>query len=70
MAGGGIPGGAVYGASDRFAAYPTRNAVTPEQITATIFYTLGVDPSTEIYDPFENRKKPIALGAPIQGLFA
>jgi hypothetical protein len=70
MAGAGIAGGAVYGASDRFAAYPTRDAVTPEDITATIFHTLGLDPRTDVFDPFELRNKPIALGQPIHGLFA
>ena len=70
MAGAGVAGGAVYGASDRFAAYPARDAVTPEDITATILHTLGLDPTTNIFDPFERRTKPIALGQPIHGLFA
>ena len=69
MAGAGIAGGAVYGASDRFAAYPLEDAVTPEDITATIFHTLGLDPTTEIFDPIERLQKPVALGQPIQGLF-
>lgn len=50
MAGGGVRGGTVYGASDRVAAYPVDNPVSPGGVVATMYKALGVDPSTEIYD--------------------
>jgi len=68
MAGGGIRGGAVYGESDASAAFPKTDAVTPEDIAATIYHALGVRPETEIHD-LEDRPHPVALGQPIHPLF-
>ncbi len=68
MGGAGINGGMVYGASDRHAAYPASNPVTPEQIAATIYYALGIDPQSQIYDPL-SRPYHVALGEPILSLF-
>lgn len=48
LAGAGVPGGLVIGASDRLAAYPTRDPVTPEDLAATIYHLLGIDPSTQL----------------------
>ncbi|RPI88689.1 MAG: DUF1501 domain-containing protein [Planctomycetaceae bacterium] len=69
FAGGGIRPGQVYGASDAFAAYPKSNPVTPEDIAATIYHALGIDPETLLRDPLD---RPIALatGRPILELFA
>jgi uncharacterized protein (DUF1501 family) len=50
FAGGGTRGGALYGASDRFAAYPASDPVTPEDIAATIYHALGIAPHTELRD--------------------
>jgi hypothetical protein len=50
FAGAGVQPGALYGASDRQGAYPARDAVRPEDIAATIYAALGLDPHTEIYD--------------------
>ena len=43
LAGGGIRGGQVYGASDRRAEFPHDNPVGPEHIARTIFHSLGID---------------------------
>lgn len=67
FAGGGIGGGTVYGQSDRWAAYPARDPVTPEDIAATIYSAMGVDPQTRLTDPF-GQPQSIALGSPIAGL--
>jgi hypothetical protein len=48
LAGGGIRGGQVHGASDAFAAYPRDGLVTPDDLAATIFHCLGVPPETEL----------------------
>jgi hypothetical protein len=50
LAGGGIQGGRVLGASDRIAAYPVADPVDPVDIHATMFRSLGIDPHTVIQD--------------------
>jgi uncharacterized protein (DUF1501 family) len=50
LAGGGVTGGAVYGASDRFAAEPSVNPTPPVDLAATVYHLLGVDPRLEIRD--------------------
>ena len=50
LAGGGVKGGAVYGASDRYAAEPSVNPTSPADLAATVYHLLGVDPRTEIRD--------------------
>jgi hypothetical protein len=67
MAGGGIKGGQVYGASDRIGAYPSEKPVTPGDFMATICHCLGVDPHSEIHDQFE-RPMTLCKGNPIQAL--
>jgi len=69
LGGAGIQGGMIYGSSDRYAAYPASDPVTPEQIAATIYYALGVDPETQITDSLA-RPHVVALGEPIHELFA
>jgi hypothetical protein len=68
MAGGGIKPGFVYGASDRFAAYPKTNPVTPEQIAATIYHALGIPAETQLRDPLQ-RPHAVAIAEPIHELF-
>ena len=67
MAGGGIPGGQVYGASDPQAAYPIANKVTQDDIAATIYHLLGFQPDDEVHDRL-NRPHRLALGEPIYDL--
>jgi hypothetical protein len=50
LAGGGVKGGTVYGASDRYAAEPAANPTSPADLAATVYHLLGVDPRTEIRD--------------------
>jgi len=61
LAGGGIQGGRVHGASDRNGAYPAEGIVYPRDLTATVFHLLGYDPETEIRDPL-GRTFPISRG--------
>jgi Protein of unknown function (DUF1501) len=58
LAGAGIKGGTVFGASDRWAAYPARDPVTPSDITATVYHLLGIDPASELID---NLNRPMRL---------
>jgi Protein of unknown function (DUF1501) len=68
MAGGGVQGGSVYGASDHQGAYPAENPVGPEDITATLYWALGIDPQAEIFDT-QKRPLPLTTGSPIMDLF-
>jgi uncharacterized protein (DUF1501 family) len=69
LAGAAVRGGTVYGASDRWAAYPARDPVTPGDVAATVYHALGVDPALELIDPF-GRPLRLCAGAPIEGVLA
>jgi hypothetical protein len=69
MAGGGITPGAIHGASDRIGAYPAVDPVSPDDVAATMFWALGIDPETIFYDTLK-RPLPIASGKPITGIFS
>ncbi len=68
LAGGGVRGGLVHGASDRFAAYPVRDPVTPADLAATIYWRVGIDPSSEIHD-LQGRPFVLSEGQPVRALF-
>lgn len=68
LAGGGIRGGAIYGASDKIGAYPARDPVRPDDIAATLYHALGLDPATEVEDTL-GRPLPIAAGRAIEAIF-
>jgi hypothetical protein len=68
LAGGGIRGGQVYGASDRQAAYPTQNVVSPEDFIATIHHALGIPLDAEIHDQL-HRPHRVCDGNPLVNLF-
>ena len=67
MAGGGIRGGQVYGASDKIGAYPREGKVRPEDLSATIFHCLGLAPETEYLDPL-GRPHPISRGEVLRAI--
>ncbi|MFN4258855.1 MAG: DUF1501 domain-containing protein [Gemmataceae bacterium] len=67
LAGGGIRGGQVHGASDARAAYVKDNPVAPEDLLATIYAAFGLPPDTEIHDR-EHRPYRICDGEPLWGL--
>ncbi len=69
MAGGGVRGGQLYGASDAIGAHPADKPVRPDDITATLFDALGLDAETIVYDQL-HRPMPISAGQPIRALFA
>jgi uncharacterized protein (DUF1501 family) len=67
LAGAGIRGGLVYGASDRQGAYVRDLPVSPERFGATLFHALGVPPGTRLgQDGFT---RPASSGEPIRELF-
>ncbi|WP_435021798.1 DUF1501 domain-containing protein [Tundrisphaera sp. TA3] len=48
LAGGGFPGGAVYGSTDARGAAPVRDACSPDDLAAMIFARLGFGPRHEV----------------------
>lgn len=68
LAGGGVKGGVIHGASDKIAAYPKDGRVLPEDLQATIFHCLGISPDAEIYDNL-NRPLPITRGQVVRPIF-
>jgi len=51
MAGGGIPGGAVIGATDRYGYSAVDRVLSPENFVSTIYRKLGIDPDKVLYTP-------------------
>lgn len=68
MAGGGIGGGRVYGSSDNHGAYPNENPISPQELVATMYHSLGVSPEQVLYDSL-NRPHQVLAGQPIRDLF-
>jgi hypothetical protein len=69
LAGGGVKRGFIYGASDKHGAYPAENPVRPDDLAATMYYLLGIDPSTHVVGAGE-RPLPITDGKPVMGVLA
>ncbi len=68
VAGGKAGGGRVLGKSDRFAAYPSADPYTPEDVQATVLHALGVRPSLVVRDAF-GRDVPLSTGRVRKDLF-
>jgi len=58
IAGAGVRGGTMYGTSDAQAAYPTDHPIRPEDLAATIFDALGIDPEMRIPN---SQGRPVSL---------
>jgi len=69
LAGGGVKRGFVYGESDKTGAYPTKDPVRPDDLAATMFYLLGIDPATEVAG-LGGRPVAISEGKPVMGVLA
>jgi hypothetical protein len=69
LAGGGVRRGFVYGASDKTGAYPASDPVRPDDLAATVFALLGIDPKAEVRDAL-NRPLAISSGNPVMGVMA
>jgi hypothetical protein len=61
LAGGGVPGGAVVGASDRDGGRPADRPVSPPEFAATLYRLLGIDTNTDPrIRPFIGTASPVA----------
>jgi Protein of unknown function (DUF1501) len=67
LAGGGVKGGTVIGATDRQGAYPATDPQTPENLAATIYSALGI-PKATMWQDAEGRPHHVYYGEPIRGL--
>ena len=68
LAGAGIPGGTIYGASDKQGAYPAEKPVAPADLIATILHLMAVPREMELVDR-TGRPLRACSGEPVWGLF-
>ena len=68
MAGAGIPGGRLYGSSDRIGGQVRDGRITPSQFAATIYHALGVDPASQVTTMID-RPWQICDGEPVLDLW-
>lgn len=68
FAGAGVQGGQVIGKSDKIGAYPATTPYSPDDVGATVYHVLGVDPASEVRDRLD---RPVQLnrGTVMHALF-
>ena len=69
LAGAGIRGGTVFGASDKNAAHVVDHPVSPESLAATVYHALGIDPEMRVTDPLGRPVPIVDGGRPVLDLF-
>ena len=69
VAGAGVKRGAVYGASDATGSAPLSNPVHPNDLLATIYHSMGIDPATIVHNHLDQPRE-LVKGSPVTGLFA
>jgi hypothetical protein len=67
LAGAGVRGGLVHGASDRIGAYVKDRPVSPEDFGATLLTALGIPPETRLSP--DGATQPASPGQPVMDLF-
>lgn len=70
LAGGGLRGGYVHGASDATGAFPATAPVSPGDVHATLYRQLGLDPHTTLPDSLGRPHLLVPRGAAIDALVA
>jgi hypothetical protein len=68
VAGAGIKRGSVYGESDQTASAPKRDPVHPIELVATMYYSLGINPATIVYNHL-NQPRELVKAEPVTKLF-
>jgi hypothetical protein len=68
VAGAGIGRGVQYGESDNTASSPKENPVHPNDLLATVYYALGIDPDMEILNHL-NQPRELVKGKPVTELW-
>jgi uncharacterized protein (DUF1501 family) len=69
FAGAGVRGGQVIGRSDRMGAYPLTTPYSPDDVGATVYHVLGVNPAVEVRDRL-NRPVQLCRGEVMRSLFS
>jgi hypothetical protein len=67
LAGGGVQGGTVVGASDRIGAHPVADRQTPENLAATLYAAVGI-PRQTVWHDTDGRPYDLYRSQPIPGL--
>jgi hypothetical protein len=68
LAGGGVRGGQVYGATTSTGGYVADKPVTPADLAATILYHLGIDHTQHYEDEFQHLRHRLSDGEPVRSL--
>jgi hypothetical protein len=68
LAGGGVRGGQVYGATTSNGGYVKDNPVSPADLSATILHHLGIDSTQEYWDHFQQIPRKLSEGRPLRNL--
>ena len=66
LAGAGVRGGVIYGASDKQGAYVHEHPVSPENFGATLYRALGINPGTRL--GLDGFTLPASAGQPVEPL--
>ena len=69
FAGAGTRGGELYGESDEDAAYPANDPVSPGDLAATIYSSLGISPDLRIPNAVGQPVPLVASGRPLDAIF-
>jgi hypothetical protein len=69
MAGGGIQGGRVIGASDAKGEGPKDTPITPEDVAASFYHSLGIDSQKEYQTPSGRPVRIVRDGKPLKEVF-
>jgi len=69
LAGAGVRGGQVIGASDPLGGSPAGQGFTPDDLGATVYHALGLDPASQFVDS-EGRPQRLNNGQVIEALFS
>ena len=69
IAGAGVSRGALYGESDATGSAPKEKPVHPNDLLATVYYALGIDPHMVIYNHL-NQPRELVKGEPVLGLWS
>jgi hypothetical protein len=68
VAGGGVRGGQVVGSTNARGEYPKERPLTPQDLLATVYRHLGIDPDHEFRDGLGRPIPVLAQGKPIREL--
>ena len=69
LAGGGVHGGQVVGRSDAQGGAPADRPITPGDLLATMYHSLGIDPTQSLARPDGQPYRLVENGAVVRELF-